>query len=70
MVAYFDSNSDHIQIFGSVIGHLGAEINFFFFFFTGISENLRGCQEFGHPYEFWHVGPVKPDGTVLERRRP
>ena len=31
MVAEFDSNSDHVRIFGAVIGHLEAEIEFLIF---------------------------------------
>ncbi len=46
-----------------MIGHLGAEIEFLSFW-------VCGRQGFGHPREFWHVGPVQPAGTVQERRRP
>ncbi len=63
-----DSNCDHVQIFGAVIGHLEAEIQFWIFHRKWWKP--RRAQGFWHPQRFWQVVPVQKAGIVRERCRP
>ncbi len=63
-----DSNCDYVRIFGAVIGHLEAEIEFLVFH-RKWWKPLR-AQRIWYPQRFWQVVLVQQAGTVRERRRP
>ncbi len=63
-----DSSCDHVRIFGAVIGHLEAEIDFWLF--------PRKWWKFRRVQRFWQSADILTSragttaGTVWERRRP
>ncbi len=63
-----DSNCDYVRIFGAVIGHLEAEIDFWIFH--------RKWWKFRRAQKFWQSAEILTSragttgGTVRERRRP
>ncbi len=63
-----DSNCDHVQIFGAVIGHLEAEIDFWIFHRKWWKS--RRVQKFWQSAEILTSRAGTTGGTVRERRRP
>ena len=59
-----DSNCDYVRIFGAVIGHLEAEIDFWLFH--------RKWWKFRRAQKIWQSAAILTSraGTVRERRRP
>ncbi len=64
-----DSFCDHVQIFGAVIGHLEAEI-YFWFFPRKWWKYMRNQQIFGPGADILTSCAGTKAGTVRERRRP
>ncbi len=55
-----DSNSDHVRIFGSVIGHLGAEFSQKLVKICAAAKNLDTCVYFGMSGRYNQPGETLP----------